>query len=237
MSLLSNFIDISEDSRRICGQQIDEKRRDESSEGESPHKRRKLSPNNDNSVNDSQEVSVSDRLSHMMPSLPQNINDLCPEVFQIIIAKYLKTNNWRKLVPLRLVCKYWRSNIDSYLSSRHGFQYTGRLTKGTPPPVMNYYEFNAMLSFYPNMRQLIVKNFTVTDHLVAILRQNVPKLERLSLYGCRNLSWKGITILAVRFPQLKFIDVSNCELDENRSVLLNYLFASNLSLILICFSV
>ncbi|CAG2183990.1 unnamed protein product, partial [Oppiella nova] len=130
--------------------------------------------------------------------------------------KYLKANNWRKLVPLRLVCKYWRSNIDAYLASRHGFQYTGRVAKGSPPPVMNYYEFNAMLSFYPNMRQLIVKNFTVSDHLVAILRQNVPKLERISLYGCRNLSWKGITILAVRFPQLKFIDVSNCELDENR---------------------
>jgi len=219
MSLLPNAIDISEDSRRQCGQNIEGEKRGHKSDDETLSvKRRKLSgQSTEEEENDSpQEVTVEDWLSYMMPSPPNNINDLCPEVFQIIISKYLKSNNWRKLVPLRLVCKYWRSNIDAYLSSRHGFQYTGRLTKGTPPPVMNYYEFNAMLSFYPNMRQLIVKNFTVSDHLVAILRQNVPKLERLSLYGCRNLSWKGLTILAVRFPQLKFIDVSNCELDENR---------------------
>ena len=153
MSLLSNTIDISEDARRVCGQQIeDTESGDESDCDESPAKRRRLDPSTSG-----QQEEADQWASSLMPVQPQNINDLCPEVFQIIIAKYLKQNNWRKLVPLRLVCKYWRENIDSYLSSRHGFQYTGRLTKGTPPPVMNYYEFNAMLSFYPNMRQLIVK--------------------------------------------------------------------------------
>lgn len=210
MSLLPNAVDIAEDSRRICGQQIENLT-------ESAAKRRKLCAEDQPECGVDNNTTVEDWMTELWnTSQPQNINDLCPEVFQLIVAKYLKSNNWRKLVPLRLVCKYWRSNIDAYLASRHGFQYTGRVSKGSPPPVMNYYEFNAMLSFYPNMRQLIVKNFTVSDHLVAILRQNVPKLERVSLYGCRNLSWKGITILAVRFPQLKFIDVSNCDLDENR---------------------
>ncbi|CAG2113895.1 unnamed protein product, partial [Medioppia subpectinata] len=236
MALLSDRIDISEDSRRICGQQIDADEKPRPEVTSSAAKRRKLRHNTtdttrtDGEADDRNTDAAADAMTDSTsgPTLcdwmswelsecrPQNVNDLCPEVFQIVLAKYLKANNWRKLVPLRLVCKYWRSNIDSYLASRHGFQYTGRVSKGAPPPVMNYYEFNAMLSFYPNMRQLIVKNFTVSDHLVAILRQNVPKLERISLYGCRNLSWKGITILAVRFPQLKFIDVSNCELDENR---------------------
>ena len=219
MSILSNSVDIASDERRVCAQQIDISEDFNTSCIERHSKRRKLMDNN--SINSSEGRESTTTHNSPIDELfgncsPNTINDLCPEVFQLIIAKYLKSTNWRKLVPLRLVSKFWRNNIDSYLASRHGFQYTGRLVKGSPPPVMNYYEFNAMLSFYPNMRQLIVKNFTVSDHLVAILRQNVPNLERISLYGCRSLSWKGITILAVRFPQLKFIDVSNCELDENR---------------------
>jgi hypothetical protein len=218
MALLSDECNIAEDPRRLCGQQIE-------GEKSSNNKKRKLSP----VLDERQETNTNSMSGQLFPVIkPENINDLSPEVFQLIVSRYLKSNNWRKLVPLRLVCKHWRNNIDSYLASRHGFQYTGRVTKGSLPPAMNYYEFNAMLSFYPNMRQLIVKNFTVSDHLIAILRQNCPKIERLSLYGCRNLTWKGITILAVRFPQINFLDISNCDLDENRFVynlrvlLLNY---------------
>jgi hypothetical protein len=145
---------------------------------------------------------------------PESVNDLSPEVFQLIIAKYLKSNNWRKLIPLRTVSSYWKLNIDSYLSSRHGFRYCGVVTREVPNPPINYKELSSMLAFYPNMRQLIVKNFKITDHLIVIIKDNCPKVERLSLYGCKGLTWKGTAILVKRFPQLTFLDVSHCDLDE-----------------------
>lgn len=210
MSLLADDMNIAQDSRRICGQQID---------GDERFVKKACFGLADNSLIDVSSLkNEQSNSSRSTPTYwkPENINDLAPEVFQLIIGRFLKSNNWRKLVPLRVVCRHWRNNIDSYLASRHGFQYTGRSAKGAPPPGINYYEFAAMLNFYPNMRQLIVKNFTVSDHLVAILRQHCPHIERLSLYGCRNLTWKGMAILAVRFPNLTFLDISHTELNENR---------------------
>lgn len=145
---------------------------------------------------------------------PITLNLLSPEVFQLIIARFLKTNNWRKLIPLRVVNKFFKENIDSYLASRHGFQYCGVVTKEVPNPPINYKEFGSMLSFYPNMRQLIVKNFAITDHLIVVIHENCPKIERLSLYACKGLTFKGVGLLVDRFPNLTFLDISHCDLDE-----------------------
>lgn len=107
----------------------------------------------DSSESSQEEQSSKERRFLYQIESPETINELPSEVFQLIIGKFLKGSNWRKLIPLRTVCKHWRYNIDSYLASRHGFQYSGQFVRGSPPQQINYHELNAMLSFYPNMRK------------------------------------------------------------------------------------
>ena len=197
MSILSNKMNISENGRRRCGQRI------ESSEFDEIINPVVCSTNVDYLINGSIEWTV-------------NFNDVCPEVFQIIITYFILFNKWTKLIPLRLVSKYWRLNIDTYLSTRKVINYSGpTYTQNDIPKPINYFEFYALTSCFSNMKQLIINNFFARDDLLYFLRKTVPNLERLNLSGCVRFSARGINYLTIKYPQLISIDVSNCQLDEN----------------------
>ena len=151
--------------------------------------------------------------------LTVNINDLSPEVFQIIIDKFSKSNNWRDLVKLRRVGKYWKSNIDAYLASRRSFTYFGSKNKSQFQGIESN-EIYSMIKFHPNLRKLVIKNVQMSDHLVTILMSKVQKLDYLNLNGCYNISHWGLNNLVMQISQLKSINVSNCKLDELKMALL-----------------
>ena len=145
-----------------------------------------------------------------------SINNLSPEVFQLIIAKFLESNDWFKIVALRRVNKFWLTNIDNFLSTVQSFEYKFNLLKGLTTPPIDYCHLFKTLSYFPNLTQLVVSNYRVSDHLIAILRNKVPDLRKLDLSGCQGLTWKGIAILGIRFNRLQFLDVSRCELNEHQ---------------------
>ena len=149
-----------------------------------------------------------------------NINDLCPEIFQIIITNLLLMCKWRHILPLRLVSKYWKSNIDSHLSTTRTYRYARKNYADGRFQKFDIFKLSGILKFFPNLKELILKDVIVSENVVTVLSQRVPKLQRLDLSGCHGISDSAIRTLSVQFTQLKSIDVSYCGLKEEQMSLL-----------------